>query len=694
MRPLLRPDTYSVEVDGGAYLMTAVGPVRLTGASIAGWIQRLTPFLDGRATLAELTASLPPPRAAMVEQVVLTLQEAGVVRDLDAADPANAPARELTEEVAREYRPELGYLGCFRDQPEAAFARYRDREALVVGDGPMVGPLAAAGLASGLRGLRVAAHPDELPGQVAAASRDDAQRVTYYPIEDPSELCRPACVAALLAGVGLVLHTTVAGQPTSVLERACAEAGVPLAQAVLADGEVWLVPVSDDGAPGWSAVGRRLAAMSGQRADRRDSAPHQAEPVALAVAGTRLVLGGHRALTRVTGPGRRDRLVRVAAHGYGGEEHRFLPHPFALPAGGTDPADLPGRVAALAGTPRMTEPELSRRAVRCLDSRLGLFRFAENRWEQTPLQVYEAVVADPVGWLPEGSPPRTVGVGFAEEAARCEAARWALARYASLMVDPRRLVEPGTHRPLATDPSADPRPGLAWGYEVDAPHRVRAVPAASAFPVLADPAPELPVGAGAGYDWDEAVTAGFASHARALATSALANATGPLVRVDLARAADLLPEPGERCRRLLTDHGGLPDCFDVTDLGGVFSGSGLPTFAFCRGGSTVAVVAAATAGTALAEGLRRVLLAVQGERDHGADYLPAAAPAIPEHLRGAALGPGQWQQVPPTPALVAARLRAAGVVAVAVPLDHDPGLTEILPHLVQVVLWEGDDDDC
>lgn len=696
MRPRLRPDVYCTAVDGGAHLLTPAGPVRLTGASIAAWIQRLTPYLDGRATLAELTASLSLPRRAMVEQVVTTLHRAGVVRDLGEAipDPEDVPGA-LTPAESREYAPELGYLGYFVDRSAEAFARYRNRPALLVGSGALLGPLLAAGLWSGLRQLRVVATADALAGLAAAPRRDPAQRVTYHAVADPTRPGQVAQAARLLAGAGLVLQAAGPDQPVGALERACAAADVPLAQAVVTGDEIWLVPPGGHGrrlpSPGWSAAARRLATAPDPGGPAADPAaqdgpvPGAPDPAALAAAAARLVQAGFRALTGVAEPDRAH-LVRVSPDGDGSERHRFLPHPFALPAAPTAAADLPERVAGLSAGPRLSEEEFSQRAVRCLGQRLGLFAFPDNEWEQVPLQVTEAVVADPAGWLPAGSRPRTVGSGFTAQTARCESARRALARYATLLVDPRRLVDPRTRRPLTTDPDADPRPGAAWGYEVDAPDRVRPVPARSAFPVLADPSPELPVGVGAGYDWAEAVTAALASHAQALAVAGIGRATTAYPPVDLAAAAGLLDGIGERCRRLLTDLGELPECYDLTGPLGV------PVFGFCRGTATVAVAAGGTAGAALADGLRRVLLAVQARAHDQPDYAPPPGPPLPAGLRGGASRHAGWPDSGPAPPeRVAARLRAAGRVAVAVPLDHDPEVAGVLPYLVQVVIVPGDD---
>lgn len=684
MRPAMQPGVYCVDAHDGAYVVTPVGPLRLTGRSSAGWIRQVAPFLDGRATLADLVAELSPQRAAMVDQVVRTLHEAGAVRDLDASDPHGGTGAPLTADELREYAPELAYLSYLVPLPAPAHARHRDHVMLLVGWGPLLAPLLAAAVHSGLREVRVVAPPEQVAGLPEPALRDRNQRVSYLPTAGHADLRDPTRVHGLLSEVDLVLHAVGTEQPTGVVEGACAAAGIPLAQAVVAGGQIWLLPVSGAGDPGWSAAARRLATAPEPATAAAGGATDLA---ALTAAAARLIQDVYRFTSGAAPTGPRTHVVRAATTGYHQQRHRFVPHPFALPAAPTEGADLPTRVAALAGADRLVEDDFSRRAVQCLDPWLGLFSLTDNDWGQVPLQVCEAVVADPAGWLPSASRPRMSGSGFTHQAARCEAGLRALARYASLMVDPRRLVDPGTHRQLTTDTAADPRPGAALGVEVDAPQRVHAVPATSAFPVLTAPSTDLPVGVGAGYDWGEALTAGLVSHARALAVSALRRTTVttyPLV--DLTKAGDLLDEAGQRCRRLLDERDELPDCYDATHPAGV------PTFAFCRGHATICVIGGATAGAALGDGLRRVLLSAQEKINGDVGYGPSPGPPLPAPRRGTLPEPVSRGREPRTPAQIAAELRRLGLVAVAVPLDHDPGVTAILPHLVQVVLVGGDGD--
>ena len=128
-----------------------------------------------------------------------------------------------------------------------------------------------------------------------------------------------------------------------------------------------------------------------------------------------------------------------------------------------------------------------------------------------PLHVAEAVVADPVGLLPTPADRTVTGHGLTFAAARLDTARRAVARYASLMVDPR-LVLTTTGRPAfdgdpvaaveamrsAVDELRVPGYGLVDGA-------VHLVPLAAVFPTLVGGRP--PAGLAAGYSWHAAVSA-------------------------------------------------------------------------------------------------------------------------------------------------------------------------------------------
>ncbi|MDT0344997.1 thioesterase domain-containing protein [Streptomyces litchfieldiae] len=660
MRLVLRRDAYHATTPDGAYILTPRGPVRLAGRSTARWLDRLVPKLAEGSTLAELTEGLSPRDRDTVERLVLRLTDAGLLTRAGAAEPA-----ELTAGEAREYAPEISYLGWHREGAAAAFARYRALRTLVAGEGPLLAAVARAALTSGLRAVRVAAF-DGAP-EPEWCARDSGQGLTWAPAAEPADA---GAAAALLNHVHLVLHVGDQRPERALLiERAARAARVPLAQVVVHGAEAWLVPLQtwagDDGAPGhWAAAWPRLEPAAAR------SAPAEPGPAAGTAVAARLVRDAFRTLTEAVPPGARARLTGVDLKTLTNRTRTFPPHPSALPLPARPRAGFHERIRALRRGMRLTERQLAQRVGDCADERLGVFRYADTAWAQSPLHVSQAVVR-------ERPAVTATGVGFGYETARGQAALTALARYAAGRFDPRLLPEEGTDEPGRRGGPAVP------GYELADPTRIRRIPVADAFPGLRPwrPAADPYSAVVGGYDWQEAVTAGLLAHCRRLTVFRLRETARPYPPVALDEVP--LDEDGARCRDILAELGELPDVFDITGPLGV------PTFAFCQGPVTLACGAGLTAGTALTDGLRQVLLAVQARAHHQAGYAPwPVVPGLPRVLRGEEPRPAAEPAEPAalSVAAVAARLRTIAGTAVAVPLDHDPAIVERVPYLVHVVV--------
>ncbi|ONK12546.1 hypothetical protein [Streptomyces sp. MP131-18] len=667
MKPIVRHDVYHAATGDGAYLLTPRGAVRLAGEAVGPWLDRLLPSLDGSRTVAELTEGLPPDQQEFVERMLRRLRAAGVVRDA-------APTRhaELTAAEAEEYAQEIAHItGFTEDDATAAFVRHRAQRTLVAGEGPLLEAVAGAAVASGLRTVRVVAFDDG--GGPRPRPRDSGQRLTWERHPEPRDA---EAMTALLDRADLVLHVTSRPADRALLvERCAARTGVPLAQAVVRGPEAWLIPLQrwtgTGGAPGrWAAALPRLAAP----AETVTAAPGPAARLAVAA---RLVQSVFHVVTGAEPAPDRSELITIDLATLAGRRRPFLPHPVALPAPAPDRPRFAERIRALRRGPRLSGQAFAQRAASCADDRLGIFRFVDTDWAQSPLHVARAVVTR----RPQLS---AIGFGFGELQARHQAALSALARYAAGQFDARRLPGHadggnGEHGAGAAGPD-EPQGPAVLGYELADPGRVHRVPVADAFPGLRPWRPSddpfSPVVGG--QDWQEAVTAGLLAHCRLLTLVRMRETTRPYPRVPLDEAP--LGREGARCRDILAELDELPETYDVTGQLGV------PTYAFCRGPVTVACAAGLTAAAALTDGLRQVLLGVQARAHLQTGYAPfPVVPGLPHALRSRdahtpAVNP------PLDVAAVAARLDALGHTAVAVPLDHDPAVAELMPYLVHVVV--------
>jgi hypothetical protein len=687
MRPLLRQDTYFAPVRAGAYWLTHTGPVMVTGEHVAEWVQRLAPFLDGSQSLADLLAGLPPDRAEFVDRLVRTMAESGVVRDA----PQIAPPATRT---LMPFAGEVDFIGYFADSAVARFERYRTDRTLLIGAGQSLVACVAAGLRSGLGAPAVvvtdecATDVDRL-NDVLARLRQGAPAKQIDPIlaGDPEyhELMR------LIDGARTVLHVSDRFVPAraSVLARACVDSGARLAEAFVDGDGAWIGLLSSG--TDRDAMWRRVRG----RPDVGGDQPVTADSAAMAVLADQVV---HRIFRKVTGvdrgvdeDGAHRRVYRLDFPSLRTSSHRVLPHPYARPARPRSAAEFRHEVSVLSTQARLDPQEFSVGAAAVVDGRTGpLLSVSEREFAQLPLHVCEVRVAVPSGLLGRAEvavPVTAAGPDFAT--ARHRAALRAFAAYCSMVVDPRLLLAGnGSGAPISvTDPEeavgalvAGRLEGRLWGTRM-ADGQPCQVDVRTVFPVLRSRAEHDVVASGvfAGYDWADAVSRGLVDRCRELTVAELGHSGAPLpiLPLDVVR----LDEAGSRYRRLIEALGEPVTAYDVTGT------SAVPTFAFCLGDTTVCYTSALSTADAVREGMEQVLLAFQAASHRQSAYAPPKVPQLPRSRRGDGHA-GRWG--PPREdidlATAATRLRDRGLTAVAVPLDHDPEMSRIMPYVAQVVL--------
>ncbi len=494
------------------------------------------------------------------------------------------------------------------------------------------------------------------------------------------------------------------------LDRVCARAGVPFVSAILVGDHAWLGPFgpATDRWPGWMSAWRRLLALDCADVRRfRRTGTGQDGPAAgqdgpamppgdlwtgaaLTVVANQLIREVVRRLSATVEQTGRARMVQIDLRSLRTQSHTFLPHPFSLAASRPDQADLLATVGRLrAGEPVGTE-EFSQRVAACLQRRLGVLgEVTERDFAQIPLAVSQVHVSDPVLLLDPGVPlPAVIGAGLSFTEARHAAVLRGLAVYGSLMVDPRRLHVGADAAGLTGDPEEDLAAllaggwnGFVWGHGLadELPH---ALAAAVVFPALrgvrSSYAP--PPGAAAGYDWEEAVRNGLVGQCRRMTLTEVVDGRHPFAPIDWNEVA--LDVRGRRYRSLVKIVGGRLEVYDVTGSPRV------PTLAFCLDGVTVAFASGFSFGEALRDGLAEVLLCHQAEANREVGYAPAHVPPLP--MRGRLPRLAACPTWSTDVATAAARLVQLGWTAVAVPLDHDPGVTgSIMPYLVNVVVTRG-----
>ncbi|MGW2954904.1 hypothetical protein [Streptomyces eurythermus] len=634
MRPKLKSDVLYVPTDSGVHVFGAGADVALRGRAAYQWLDRLAPHLDGRTELEDLVRGLPEEKRQIVDALVERLRAAGCV--LDATDDL---PHGLTDRELETYAAEIAFVEYHLDSAPRRFETYRDSEVVVMGAGPVFVSLVCSVLHSGVRRLRAvrtteaATDSGRLTQLAAEALHRDPDQEVEHAVWSPEE-------EAAAARADVVLHVVSAGDHVDRavrLDRLCRDSGALLVQGLVLADVAWLGPCG----PGWASAWSRLGATGPHRSSRFLGGP------AAAVVAGHLGLAAFKARTGISGPHETE-VTRIDLETLRTSAHTFLPHPDALTVCPEREEEFVSRVRSLRAAGPVGEQEFSARAARCFDPHLGVLRgLEEGEFTQVPLNVTEAVRPTDDG------APRVFGAGTSFAEARRAAALRGIAAYAARFTDSRRV-------------NAD---GTVWGWDV-ADGCARRVPTSVAS--------GLGPGVAARLGWDDAVTDGLAQHCVRLAVADVAGevqAAGP-VGLDLACAS--LDARAKSLLGLLRAAGGA---VRVADVGGAL---GVPVLAWWQGGRAVA----ATCGPdAVVDGLERVLLDRQAVITDEPAYAPPTVAGLGSPPGEGAAAGAPWPAAP-GPERMVDRLRARGLRPVAVPLDHDPAVHEVLPSLLRVVVLD------
>ncbi|CCK26730.1 hypothetical protein BN159_2351 [Streptomyces davaonensis JCM 4913] len=613
MRPRMRTGVFFTPAPEGDGVLLTKGSdiVTFQGASTYAWLEKLSPHLDGRHSVGDLTASMRPATRQMVERLVGALHEAGLVRDV-GDDEEHA----LSEGELEAYAAEIAFVEAFRSSPALRFQRYRRTRLLVLGSGSVLAAAVEGALLTGVARVsarltgsepQVRARLDELAAE--ARQRDVEQSLDAGSL-DAAELQRAVEAA------DLVLYAADRVDPSllSAVDLACVRLGRTLIPVTLLGEEAWIGPVcaADRPAVRWGSLWRRLGSPA---ADARSDFLTGPVP---GIVANHLVF---RAFESVTGVAEEDAssagVVRVDLETLQTSVHRLPAAPVA-----SDEGELAERVSALT------------------DERLGVLGPpTEAHYEQFPLRVVRVAVADP-GRPGESFPVWGAGADFAQ--AQDAVLRHGLAAHA---------VRPG----------ALPADGSVTGFAL-ADGTARDVPADEVFG-------QLPAGTGAGTTRADAVERALLDHLRRgpfLSAEAQGTALDGLrLTAAAARFRDLLLTTGEELSAytLRAPAGVTAYLFRLGDEATGPSERGVGF----------------TPAEAAESGLGRLLLAHQAHTHEQNEYAPAPGVSL--------WAPGEAADGQRHRALVEA-LRTDGLEPVAVPLDQDPAVHAVLPHLVRVVLLD------
>ncbi|MGH4002195.1 MAG: hypothetical protein ACRDTJ_32540, partial [Pseudonocardiaceae bacterium] len=256
MRPKLRGDTKYVPTPDGVYLQNNRRVLRIPGKQVYQWVDRLTPYLDGNHSLAELTDGLSADRAEMVDQLVETLAAAGFIKDVEADE-----SHTLSPTETDAFAPEIAFIDYFCDSAAARFQAFRHTRVAAVGSGQTLTALVAANLAVGRRTVEVmitgecSTDLDRCHQHLEAARRRDPEQTVIVQMATGWDADEEAARAALKP-FDAVVH--ISDRPmlarAAMVDRICRTDGKVLVQAVLVGDQAWIGPLTgpdDEQAGGW-----------------------------------------------------------------------------------------------------------------------------------------------------------------------------------------------------------------------------------------------------------------------------------------------------------------------------------------------------------------------------------------------------------------------------------------------------------
>lgn len=646
----LQRDAFVVALPDGVEVVTGRGSAFLRGESTRRWVERLLGAMDGRRSLDEILEKATSVQREMAELVVSTMLNVGAIGE---ACPDDEHGLSLSDR--ERFAPEIGFLGKYVSNPGAAFCRHRRRSVAILAPKDYVSRFRESIAHTGVDDIHTI--PEASDAGVAGGAGD-------------------------LPDVDVLVHvfSASASAEADAVERRCRETGGTLVQLVLDGPDAWWCPV---GSVQWSDIRARLDGLNPHRVRWAGGGEPQSD-ASLTILTNMIVHDIFRSSSGGRPRNERPTVIEFILSSATQRTHPVRPHPFTRPARPEDDGGFRQRMTALAERPTTALEDFSRSAVTLMDSRLGAFtEITQDALAQLPLKAASATVADPVGLLRDGCRRPVVteaDLDFPE--ARRRVGMRAIAVYASLMVDPRRLVRTseGFAAIAAGDPSAaveELRHGRAVA-SVQAMDllgdRVVPVDARTAFPAL-EPTTQpyvAPLGVGVGLGWRLALEDGLLQHCARLAVERAAAGGQVFDRVDV-RAGQVLT----RVSRAMTLLDGLGSTAEVFDIGGALN---VPALICTLDGAVTAYGCGASYEEALDTCLLATLRVEQG-CGRAADIEFASA------ARGTRTRPLPMPARLTVDAL-ARRLAACAGQPLVVPLDHDPEVAGVLPAVVRVVLGE------
>jgi bacteriocin biosynthesis cyclodehydratase domain-containing protein len=260
MRPKLKSDTFFIPVDDGVYIRNNEKSFALKGKTLAAWLERLAPVLDGQHDLHTLCEALPEAKRPIIEKLITTLTDQGCIKDTSNEQPHTLSPALLTT-----YGPAVTFIDYHTDSGAYRFQRFLDTPVLAISSGDGLLALAHALLETGNRAISLLdtganntnyARLQEIV-HVLQDERDPALHLNILRATDWQNKER---LQQLCADTAMVLYFSVEGAQVEIdqLNTLCRQAHVPFLPALALEQAMHIGPLClPDHAGCWQCYWRR-----------------------------------------------------------------------------------------------------------------------------------------------------------------------------------------------------------------------------------------------------------------------------------------------------------------------------------------------------------------------------------------------------------------------------------------------------
>jgi|GEM_PF-2397254 putative thiazole-containing bacteriocin maturation protein len=662
MRPKFKSDTFYIPIEGGVYLRNNERSSVIKGQTVATWIERLAPYLDGRYDLERLCRSVPAAKQPMISKLIETLAEQGYIKDA-AGDRAHT----LTSEILTTYAPAITFIDYHTDSAAYRFEQFLALPVLAIGSGDALVALAHALLETGNRHIYLLDTQEETTDYtrimdyltMLRANRDAALALHTLTLADWSD---DQALQGALSAFSMVIFYSTNGSTTLArrLTRLCYQAGILFLPAVVLGDQMVIGPTHHPHTPGcWECYWRRRQAASGLPATDEQGmllppSPGQSTQLAapaIAITANLLAFEFFKQGTGISTHTLDEQVFVLDLETLQSATHRLFAHPccsictLPFPTARQDICDQAAAACDELHTLQqsnttMDTHQLLQHTNRWVDAHTGIFtRIDERDFFQLPLIRSQITIASP---SPAGLlMAHAAGLDYAE--ARALAVHTAALRYLENLVDPRRALSATYAQLRAHQDLPHPRQFFGWASNDFAAEQIAAwfwawwvtsdrpvlVPAAAIYPnslwnwqngsSLFQPGTS---GTGIGATWHEALAHALLALGQALDTTTAIPA----------RPIALSAYAGDSvCATYLKMLNILDVRATLVDTTGPL---GLPRIATYLVDRYIGSVVHWDAMVAAREALKAAVLAIQLERFSGHDGRPAYCASVPTHPDG------------------------------------------------------------